>query len=123
MPTIVWFKDGAEVNETDDTNIQILTIPATRASRIVVLAVSTEYNGEYKCIASNVAGSISTSIQINLQGIKYPYNLNQHCIHIHGLKLPQDCIMYRVLPDPRNFANIDDTSTSQATVYPHPSLK
>ena len=77
MPTIVWFKDGAEVNETDDSNIQILAIPgpATSFSSIGVSAVSTEYNGEYKCIASNVAGSISTSIQINLQGIKYPYNL------------------------------------------------
>ena len=68
IPSVVWLKDGVELNGTDDTNIRIITIPARKASRIEVSMAGGNHNGEYTCVASNIAGSTSTSIEIMLQG-------------------------------------------------------
>ena len=67
MPTVTWLKDGAVLNETDYTNLRIATVSAGKASRIDVSMAESVFNGEYICVAVNVAGSVSTSFLIDLE--------------------------------------------------------
>ena len=69
VPRVMWLKDEAVVNETDTFHrIITLKFPDKEASRIEVTIATSNYNGEYTCVASNDAGSTSTSIQITLRG-------------------------------------------------------
>ena len=73
-PSVVWLKNGAELNVADD-NIQIVTINARKSSRVEVSMATSDFIGNYTCVARNVAGSNSTSFIItNLQGWLIHYN-------------------------------------------------
>ena len=70
-PTVVWWKDGAELSEMD--NIEI--IPTHSSSRLEItdsdaICTSTDFmiNGMYECNISNIAGFTSQSFQIKLKG-------------------------------------------------------
>ena len=71
-PTIVWVKEGFPLNTNNFPMVSLLSRP--KASRIVVTkATGIEYSGMYICIASNDAGSVSSSFLIKLQGQQYDY--------------------------------------------------
>ena len=73
-PTIVWVKDGFPLNTSNFPMVSLLSRP--KASHIVVSkATGIEYNGMYTCIASNDAGSVSSSFLIRLQGQQHDYKL------------------------------------------------
>lgn len=66
-PNITWMKDGIPLNKSILPILSLLRKP--NSSRIVISkATGIEYNGMYTCIASNDAGSISSSFLIRLQG-------------------------------------------------------
>ena len=66
-PTIVWMKDGIPLNKSILRIVSLLRKP--NSSCIVISkAAGIEYNGMYTCIASNDAGSVSSSFLIRLQG-------------------------------------------------------
>ena len=66
-PTIIWMKDGIPLNVSTLPIVSLLKKP--NSSRIVISkAAGIEYNGMYTCIASNDAGSVSSSFLIQLQG-------------------------------------------------------
>ena len=50
----------------NDHNIRIVAIPARKSSRLEVSKASIDFNGEYQCIVSNVAGSVMHSFTIEL---------------------------------------------------------
>ena len=70
MPIISWMKDGDILDEITDSRIRIsVTISsssARKSSRVEIFEATSSYNGVYECIASNEAGSTSTSFLIEL---------------------------------------------------------
>lgn len=53
-------------NLQNDHNIRIVAIPARKSSRLEVSKASIDFNGEYQCIVSNVAGSVMRSFMVEL---------------------------------------------------------
>ena len=50
----------------NDHNIRIVAIPDRKSSRLKVSKASVDFDGEYQCIAVNVAGSVMHSFMIEL---------------------------------------------------------
>ena len=65
-PSVVWSQNGRVLSEFDE-NIKI--VPTDSSSHLeITLATSTDFNGKYECNITNVAGFMSQSFYINLQG-------------------------------------------------------
>ena len=67
IPTVVWKKDGDELDEFNDDSIKIICRDNSSYLKIIG-AIDTSFNGLYECNITNVVGSISQSFQIKLQG-------------------------------------------------------
>ena len=50
----------------DDHNLKIVAILARKSSRLEVSNANIDFNGEYQCIISNIAGSVRHSFTIEL---------------------------------------------------------
>ena len=50
----------------DGRNLRIVAIPARKSSRLEVSNANIDFNGEYQCIVSNIAGSVRHSFMIEL---------------------------------------------------------
>ena len=68
LPEIMWTLDGRVLQDTDMLRI-VFTTPEEmqRTSNIEVSSATENFNGEYKCIATNTAGNDSHTFEITLE--------------------------------------------------------
>ena len=63
-PEVVWSQDGIDLSETMN-GIKIISNGSS--SRLDIDATNMNFNGDYECFVSNVAGNASQSFQIQLK--------------------------------------------------------
>ena len=65
-PSVMWLKDGVELNEVDYDKLRIVTVPSRNASQVEVTMASSSHDGNYTCVASNDAGNTSASVLVKI---------------------------------------------------------
>lgn len=64
-PEVVWSQNGTILSETPMNGIKIISNGSS--SHLDIHATSMNFNGDYECFVSNVAGNVSQSFQIQLK--------------------------------------------------------
>ena len=70
---IVWMFKGRPIQS--DRGDMIISNSGKRIKQLTIEAVAAKHAGEYTCVASNIAGSVSRSAVLEVNGTFVPYEL------------------------------------------------
>lgn len=74
VPEVKWFRDGEEVKPSEHARIESLP---DGTNRLIVKAVDLEDQGNYRCEATNTAGSMSSKAPLTVNG-KLQWYFKEH---------------------------------------------
>lgn len=70
-PEVKWFKDGKEITPDEHTKIESLP---DGTNRLIVDSARVDDQGNYRCEATNAAGSMSSKAPMTLNGMRSMLN-------------------------------------------------
>ena len=71
-PTVEWTRNNVSLSKLNTNQNIFISVAADSVSRVKIIEASIEDNGEYRCIATNPAGSDSETFLVqNIRGKVY----------------------------------------------------
>ena len=70
-----WLKNNQSINENDLFDIQIRRLDEYSSS-LIIDQINSSHNGDYTCIASNLAGSDNVTVPLTVNGMLFFWYLN-----------------------------------------------
>ena len=75
LPDVRWEFNNQMLEDSPDNQLRIVAISDGQTSRVEVSSATVEFNGVYRCIVSNDAGSVNQSIRIELRRKSYQISI------------------------------------------------